>query len=128
MAHALPTLLEAQDAAVLDGDDLVHNDVRSDNLCLLPDRVVIVDWNEPRRGNAAFDRACLASSVRLEGGPLPEEIAPAAGPLAALVAGYFAANAGLPTIPNARGVRKIQLRQLRIALPWVARALGTKMG
>jgi hypothetical protein len=124
LTRAMPVLLEAQDAAVLDGDDLVHNDVRSDNVCLPPDRVVLVDWNEPRRGNAAFDRAALAPSVRLEGGPLPEEIAPRAGPLAATVSGYFSANAGLPKIPDAPRVRKIQLRQLRIALPWAARTLG----
>ena len=124
LARALPVLLEAQDAAVLRGDDLLHNDVRSDNLCLLPERVVLVDWNKPRCGNAAYDRTFLAPSARLEGGPLPEEIAPDAGPLTAVISGYFAANAGLPVIPDAPAVRKIQQRQLRIALPWAARVLG----
>jgi len=124
LARALPVLLEAQDAAVLRGDGLLHNDVRSDNLCLLPERVVLVDWNKPRCGNAAYDRTFLAPSARLEGGPLPEEIAPDAGPLTAVISGYFAANAGLAVIPDAPAVRKIQQRQLRIALPWTARVLG----
>lgn len=73
---ALPSLLIAQDLAMLSGSELVHGDLRSDNLCFLPERVVLVDWNGARRGNAAFDLAALAPSLRLEGGPLPEEILP----------------------------------------------------
>ena len=121
---ALPALIAAQDAAPLAGDDLVHFDVRSDNVCLLPDRVVLVDWNLPARGNRAFDLACLAPSLRLEGGPLPEATLPDAGPLAAMIAGHFAAHAGQPPVPGAPRVRWIQLRQLRVALPWAARSLG----
>jgi Methyltransferase domain/Phosphotransferase enzyme family len=124
LRNALPTLLAAEQAVVLGGPDLVHGDVRSDNICLLPERVVLVDWNLARQGNAAFDLAALAPSLRLEGGPLPEELATGQSALAALVSGYFAANAGLPAIPDAPRVRWIQLRQLRVALAWVARALG----
>jgi hypothetical protein len=124
LERAMPALLAAEAAAVLDGDDLLHVDARSDNVCLLPGRVVFVDWNVPARGNRAFDLAFLAPSLRLEGGPLPEEIAPDQGPLAAVAAGYFAARAGLPPVADAPRVRWIQLRQLRVALPWAARALG----
>ncbi|HEU4535954.1 MAG TPA: hypothetical protein VFS00_17640, partial [Polyangiaceae bacterium] len=124
LERALPTLLAAQAAAEFGGDDLLHFDVRSDNLCLLPDRVVLVDWNKPLRGNRDFDLAFFAPSLRLEGGPLPEEILPDAGPFAAVASGYFAARAGLPPIPDAPRVRWIQRRQLRIALPWATRALG----
>jgi hypothetical protein len=124
LADALPSLLMAQDLALLGGSDLVHGDLRSDNLCFLPDRVVMVDWNAARRGNAAFDLAALAPSLRLEGGPLPDELAPAEGALGVLVCGFFAANAGLRPIPDAPHVRWIQERQLRVALPWAARALG----
>lgn len=121
---ALPSLLMAQDLALLGGTDLVHGDLRSDNLCFLPDRVVLVDWNGARRGNGAYDLAALAPSLRLEGGPLPDELVPGEGALGALVCGFFAANAGLRPIPDAPQVRWIQQRQLRIALPWAARALG----
>ena len=44
--------------------------------------------------------------------------------LVSLVTGYFAARAGLPVIPHAPLVREVQLTQLRVALPWAARALG----
>lgn len=124
LAAALPSLLMAQDLALLGGSELVHGDLRSDNLCFLPERVVLVDWNGARRGNAAYDLAALAPSLRLDGGPLPDELVPGEGALGVLVCGYFAANAGLRPIPDAPNVRKIQLRQLRIALPWAARALG----
>lgn len=124
LENALPVLLMAQDLALLDGDQLVHGDLRSDNLCLFDHRVVFVDWNMARRGNPAFDLAALAPSLRLEGGPLPEQLLLGEGALCTLVCGYFAANAGLPAIPEAPRVRNIQLRQLRIALPWAARELG----
>jgi SAM-dependent methyltransferase len=124
LSEALPSLLLAQDLALLAGSELVHGDLRSDNLCFLPERVVLVDWNCAQRGNAAFDRAALAPSLRLEGGPLPDELVHGDGALAALICGFFAANAGLRPIPDAPMVRWIQLRQLRIALPWAARALG----
>ncbi|MEY4550766.1 MAG: hypothetical protein RL685_6961 [Pseudomonadota bacterium] len=121
---ALPTLLLAQDLALLSGEELVHNDVRSDNLCFLGERVVFVDWNNAHVGNARLDLAGFAPSLRLEGGPLPEELVPDEVAFAAQVSGYFAAYAGLPPVPNAPRVRYIQLRQLRIALPWAARVLG----
>ncbi len=124
LSGALPSLLMAQDLALLGGSALVHGDLRSDNLCFSEERVVLVDWSFARRGNSAFDLAFLAPSLRLEGGPLPDELAPAEGALAALVCGFFAANAGLRPIPDAPQVRWIQQRQLRIALPWAARALG----
>ncbi|HEY1536772.1 MAG TPA: phosphotransferase [Polyangiaceae bacterium] len=74
LSCAQQRLLDAQNEAVLSGDDLLHNDVRSDNLCLLPDRVVLIDWNLAGRGNGAFDLAFAAPSLCCEGGPLPEEL------------------------------------------------------
>lgn len=123
LRRALPALLHAERAAVLGGDDLLHLDVRSDNLCLVQDRVVFVDWSSAVRGNALVDRAFFAPSLRLEGGPLPDAIVPDAPELAGLVAGFFAARAGLPAVPDAPRVRPFQLRQLRIALAWAVRAL-----
>lgn len=121
---ALPRLLDAAASAPLAGSALLHGDVRSDNLCLLEDRVVLVDWTHPRRGAAGFDLASFAPSLRLEGGPLPDELLPDEPRFAAVVAGYFCARAGLPTIPQAPRARWIQERQARLALPWAARALG----
>jgi hypothetical protein len=63
-------------------------------------------------------------SLRLEGGPQPWEVLPDARGLATVVAGFFAARAGLPPPAGAPAVRDFQLRQLEVALPWAARELG----
>lgn len=120
-----PVLVDAASAAQLDGDDLVHVDLRSDNLCLLPDRVVLVDWNNAAVGNAAFDPVAWAPSLHLESGPAPWELLPDADPgLVAVLTGYFADRAPQPPIPDAPRVRPFQLAQLRVCLRWVSRLLG----
>ena len=121
---ALPTLRFATEIAPLGGNALLHFDVRSDNICLRGDRAILVDWNFACLGNALADVAFWLPSMHAEGGPPPDEILPeGAGELAALIAGYFAAHAARPEIPEAPHVRSLQLRQARTALPWAARAL-----
>jgi hypothetical protein len=55
-------------------------------------------------------------------------VIPAATPglpeIAALLAGYFCARAGLPEIPQAPHVRRLQREQAGTSLPWAARVLG----
>ena len=120
----LPTLVDAEQTASFEGDDFVHHDVRSDNMCFADDRVVFVDWNWAIRASRTIDLSGWLPSLRLEGGPLPEEVAPGLGREAAYISGYFARNAYLPPPPTAPYVRKFQLRQLRISLPWACRELG----
>jgi Phosphotransferase enzyme family len=127
LERALPALLEAAERAELDGDSLVHLDVRSDNLCLHGDRCVLVDWNQAALGNPLLDLALWLPSLELEGGPPVERLAtPAMTDLAAVFAGYLACRAGLPEPPRVPppGVRPLQAAQLRVALPWAARGLG----
>lgn len=122
---ALPDLVAAERAVVAEGESLCHVDVRSDNLCFLPDgRCVLVDWNWARRGNGEIDIAGWLPSLQAEGGPLPETILPDAAPWAALLAGFWAQRAGAPPPPTAPQVRVIQKRQLGCAFPWAIRALG----
>jgi hypothetical protein len=74
LARALGALVAAEARARLAGDDLVHLDVRSDNLCFLGERVVLVDWNWACRGHGAVDVAAWLPSLHLEGGPRPDTI------------------------------------------------------
>lgn len=121
---ALPLLLEAQEDAVLEGDELVHADVRSDNVCFAGARSILVDWNWAARGNGAFDAAAWASSLTAERGPPPAQISPDQPELVALLCGYFASKAGLAPPSPGSLVREIQLTQLRVALPWVVGELA----
>ena len=122
--EALPALLRAAAAARIGGDELTHLDVRSDNICIRDGRAMLVDWNQACVANGDLDLAAWLPSLHAEGGPRPEDVLPGAGELAALRAGFFGSRAGLPPPPTAPHVRAIQLTQLRVALPWAARALG----
>jgi hypothetical protein len=120
----LPALIDSAGQADLSGNELVHFDVRSDNLCFVEGRTLLIDWNFASRGNGDLDLAAWLPSLHSEGGPAPEALLPHAPQWAATISGYFASQAGLPPIAHAPRVRQVQLSQLRSALPWAVRALG----
>ncbi len=122
LERALPELVAAGERAPLGGNAPVHCDVRSDNLCLRDGRAILVDWNHTRVGNPAFDVAFWLPSLALEGGPPPDRFG--VDEFAPVVAGFFAAHAGLPPPEGAPEVRGFQRAQLEVALPWACRALG----
>jgi thiamine kinase-like enzyme len=124
--HALPALLAAEAACELDGDAVTHLDLRSDNICITPGGVRIIDWAEAGLSNPQVDLGFWLPSLHYEGGPSPEHILPDAPEIAAVVSGFFAARAGLPDIPDAPLVRRVQREQLSTALPWAQRALRLK--
>jgi phosphotransferase family enzyme len=122
--RALPILLEAEARAALAGSELLHFDVRSDNVCFAGERTLLVDWNLAAVGNPAMDVVAWMPSLMFEWGSQAERLGPKEPELAALVTGYFAHNARLPGIPEAPRVRQVQREQLTTALPWAARLLG----
>lgn len=123
---SLPVLREAAETAPVDGDALLHLDVRSDNICLTERGAVLVDWNQACIGNPELDVAAWLPSLRLEGGPEPEEILPGGGGFAAVLAGFFGSRVGLPPPPTAPQVREIQRAQLEVALAWASRELDLR--
>jgi hypothetical protein len=125
LEQALLSLTNVADTCRLDGPNLLHLDVRSDNICFRADgSAVLVDWNLAVVGNPRLDVAFWLPSLASEGGPQPEAVLPDAAPEAAFVSGFFAARAGQPPIPGAPAIRPLQLEQLRHALPWACRELG----
>jgi hypothetical protein len=122
--RSLPSLVEADRAAVLAGDELLHLDVRSDNICFAGDRTLLVDWNQACVGNAQLDLVGWMPSLLGEWGPQAHRVAPREPELAGLIAGYFANKARLPDIPDAPRVRGAQLAALKTSLPWAAHLLG----
>lgn len=124
LARALPRLVEAEASCPLQGSAVCHFDLRSDNMCITASGVKFIDWAEACLGNPRLNLGFFLPSLAFEGGPRPETILPDAPEVAAWVSGYFAAHAGLPTIPDAPFVRRVQREQLSTALPWVAAVLG----
>jgi hypothetical protein len=124
LERALPDLLRASAAVDTDGEDVVHFDVRSDNLCRAARGVVLVDWSWAGLGNGTLDTGFWLPSLESEGGPRPEVTLPDRPDIAAWVSGFFAARAGLEQIPDAPHVRVLQRAQLVPALGWAIRALG----
>ena len=120
---ALPVLLDYEARCRTDGDSLCHWDIRSDNICITEDRVVLVDWNLACLSNPKLDLGFWLPSLAYEAGVAPESILPDAPEVAAWVSGFFAARAGLPNIPDAPRVRLVQRQQLETALPWAVRAM-----
>ncbi len=121
---ALPLLLDYEARCTTAGDHLAHFDLRSDNIAIGPDRAIFVDWNLACLSNPRLDTGFWLPSLAAEGGPKPETILPDAPDVAARVSGYMASRAGLPPIPDAPNVRRVQRQQLETALPWAVRALG----
>jgi hypothetical protein len=123
-AH-LEALRESAHGARLDGDALLHFDVRSDNVCFRRGGgAVLVDWNLTAVGNPQIDVVFWLPSLAAEGGPAPEVVLPDAQPgLVSACASFFCARAGRPPIPTAPRVREAQLVQARTALPWAARVI-----
>ena len=123
LAKALPALIEAESSCGTGGTAATHFDLRSDNMCFVSGRMILVDWAEACLSNPDLDLGFWLPSLAAEGGPPPEIILPRSPEIAAWVSGYFAARAGLEDIPDAPFVRWVQREQLSAALPWARRAL-----
>ncbi len=120
---SLPLLLRLEKEVVLEGEDLLHLDARSDNLCFQGNRTIFVDWNWACIGNRRLDLAYFLATLQGEGGPPPESVMPDGSDMAPVIAGFFASFAGRPVNPEAPRLRPAQLRSLRAALPWAVRCL-----
>lgn len=124
--------LGSRAAAVLNGDSLVHTDVRADNLLLRPDgTAVLVDWPWTTRGAAWFDTLTLLVNVRLYGGHDVEALLGAhveadPGDVTAVLAGlagYFLDSARRPAPAGLPTVRAFQAAQGRTVVEWLRERL-----
>ena len=127
--------LEAQAPDAVDGDTLLHLDVRADNVLLAEDKVWLFDWASACVGASWVDVVGFAPSVAMQGGPLPEQVLarhPAARSAApahitaavAAVAGYFTHGALQPPPPGLPTLREFQAAQGAVARDWVAIRTG----
>jgi Phosphotransferase enzyme family len=120
---ALDTLAAAEAHAVFEGDELVHNDVYSGNVCFTGRGAVLVDWGAAVRGSRWIDLAFAVLSVRVEGGTIPALDFPAEGSFAAALAGHLAVevHAPLPEWAEPEStLREDMAGDLAHALRWAA--------
>ena len=133
----LPDLIALSDdaPAAVEGDTLLHADLRADNMVLTDERVLIVDWPHARIGAAWLDPLFMAPSVAMHGGGDPDAFlmrcAAAQGveshridAALASVAGFFTSEALEPEPPGLPGLRAFQEAQGAVARRWLAARMG----
>jgi hypothetical protein len=129
--------LESHFASVIEGEHVVHFDLRIDNIVLgaTENDDVVVDWPNACIGAGWIDLVAMLPSLRLDGGLEPEEalgrsaVASTAEPAAvdvflAAIAGYFTRMSLLPPPPGLPTVRQFQAAQGDIARTWLRQRLG----
>lgn len=132
----LDSLVELeQGVESVEGDTLIHLDLRADNILLGEDRVWFVDWPHAVLGPPWIDAVAFAPSVAMQGGPPPEQLlaswpsADTADPetvdaVIASVAGFVTYGALLPPPPGLPTLRAFQAAQGEIARAWLAERRG----
>jgi serine/threonine protein kinase len=128
-------VLEQRSLALIDGDRLVHNDIRHDNM-LVTTRgdVRIIDWPYACRGAPWLDLVLWLPALQLEGGGAPADVLgsldaqrrPPHDALRAVVAactGYFVHAGQLPDPPGLPTVRAFQRAQAETAGAWLRQLL-----
>jgi Ser/Thr protein kinase RdoA (MazF antagonist) len=126
--------LEAGWRAAVEGDALVHNDIRSDNVLIESSgRVVFVDWPHARIGAPWADVVWMLPSVVMEGGGEPDDVFERSGVVAdaaevdalvAAMAGFFVWQATQPDPPGLPTLRAFQRAQGAVTLAWLRSRLG----
>lgn len=125
--RVLPVMLEMNFSEALDGQQLIHFDVRSDNVCFGRAGPMLVDWEDSCLGNARIDLLSWLPSLRMEGGPEPWLLATDAElELIAFLAGYWSSQAGMPEPTGAPGLRSLQRAQASVALEWLDILLSSR--
>jgi hypothetical protein len=121
-------------AATGDGSTCVHLDVRSDNVLITGDGVVLVDWNWAGTGPPWVDTVCLALEVRTTGGdaecllrtsPLTRDVDPTVitGMIAG-VTGMFERRHREPSPPGLPRLRTFQAGYAAALGEWTCERLG----
>ena len=129
--------LEKMAIGAVEGDTLLHFDLRADNILLTPEKVWFVDWPQACTGADWVDVVFFAPSVTMQGGPLPEKVIarhpsvqitdPAAvTAVVAALAGFFTHRALQPPPPGLPTLRPFQASQGLVTRRWLVERTGWK--
>jgi Phosphotransferase enzyme family len=127
LEQALEPLRAAERSFSASGDDLVHCDIWTDNVCFLERGALLVDWGAAGIGNRWIDVGFAVLSLLVEGAEPPQLVIPNEPGLAAYIAGAVARGAAAPLPEWARPgstLREDQRGDLVHALRWAAGTLG----
>lgn len=127
--------LEKKAPEAVEGNTLVHFDVRADNIVMNNDAVWFVDFPHACVGSKWLDVILFAPSVAMQGGLLPEDLMRLHPPCqqadpdaitAAVVsmAGMLTFNGLLPPPPGLPTLREFQAAQGKVACEWIAQRTG----
>lgn len=132
--YAEAAALAASFAEAVDGDTVVHTDLRADNVLLTDAGAVFCDWNFCVRGAAWIDTALLLIEARGDGldtdallasRRLTTEVPPDhVDRLLALVTGYLWWSASRPVPSNSPYLRDHQLWEGDVAWEWLCERRG----
>ena len=117
----LDHLVAMSPASVLDGDTLVHLDLRSDNICFVDGTPRVIDWASARLGHRYLDQHYWATTLHHETGTRHDELLRDDAPAhLVFLAGIYAAVASASPI-DAAGVDRSRRAEdaLRALLPWM---------
>lgn len=111
------------------GSDLLHWDLRSDNIVLRPPRTVFVDWGKARMGRGWIDVGLLCSQdlelLKLYATNSPQHAHKLGDVIASLVAWRTVPRVPtLGTSPNLVALRGAEARVLWKALKWIIQHFG----
>jgi hypothetical protein len=129
-------LIEPTSTEAAAGSSLVHGDLRGDNVLLTDGGALAIDWPYAARGAAFCDLVGWLPSLRIEGGPDPEDmllstrVGRAADPDAVTayvvsLGGYFVHGSLLPDPPGIPHVRAFQRAQAEVCVDWLKLRLGS---
>ena len=135
-ARHLDRLADLAESALehVDGDTLVHFDLRADNILLAGDDVWFVDWPWAFRGAAWIDSLTLVKNAAFHGHdpealvaehPVLASVEPALiSAFVAGMAGFFSSIARRPAPPGLPTLRAFQRAQHTTTLAWLRRRVG----
>jgi Phosphotransferase enzyme family len=127
LEQAIEPLATAERSFSAAGDELVHCDIWTDNVCFASNGAMLLDWGAAGVGNRWLDVGFALLSLRVEGSEPPMLEIPNEAGLAAYIAGAVARGALAPLPDWARPgstLREDQRGDLVHALRWAAATLG----
>jgi Phosphotransferase enzyme family len=127
LERAIEPLRAAERSFSASGDQLVHCDIWTDNVCFTENGALLLDWGAAGIGNRWIDVGFTLLSLLVEGAERPSIVIPNEPGLAAYIAGTVARGATAPLPEWARPgstLREDQRADLVHALRWAAGTLG----